>query len=252
MVPKLRFCAAAIRRDNMNRMQEIRRELEQIAEADYKKFSASLIPGEEHLLGVRLPKLREIAKRIAKTDAWQEYLADEPYYFEETMLQGMLIGAVNISVEERFDYMRAFIPKIHNWSVCDSFASGLKFTKKYPEQVWGFIQPYVRSDEEFSIRFAVVMMMDYYLTDAYIDFVLECLDGINHDAYYVKMAVAWALATALAKQPEKTWAYLQKHHLDDDTWKKTVQKCIESYRISEEHKTVLREMRRDMLKHKNV
>ena len=232
----------------MDMMQNIRLELEAIAEADYKKFSASLIPGEEHLLGVRIPKLREIAKRIAKTDDWQEYLACEPYYFEETMLQGMIIGAVNISVEERLTYIQAFVPEIHNWSVCDSFVSGLKFTRKHPERVWEFIQPYLKSDEEFFIRFAVVMMMNYYLTDDYIDRVLHLLDGVKHDAYYVKMAVAWALATALAKQPEQTWAYFQNHQLDADTWKKTIQKSIESYRVSEEHKAILREMRRDMAK----
>lgn len=236
----------------MDIVQDIRRELEAIGESDYKKFSASLILGEEHLLGVRLPKLREIAKRIVKADDWQEYLAGEPYYFEETMLQGMIIGIVNISAEERLAYIRAFIPRIHNWSVCDSFVSGLKFTKKHPELVWEFIQPYLKSGEEFSIRFAVVMMMSYYLNDDYIDFVLNRLDGVKHEAYYVKMAVAWALATALAKQPEKTWAYFQNHHLEDDTWRKTIQKCIESYRISEKYKATLREMRRDMLKHKNV
>ncbi len=232
----------------MDIVLKIRRELETIAETDYKKFSASLIPGEEHLLGVRLPELREIAKRTAKTDDWQEYLACEPYYFEETMLQGMIIGAVTLPAEKRLSYIADFIPRIGNWSVCDSFVSGLKFTKTSLELVWDFIQPYLKCDEEFSIRFAVVMMMNYYLTDDYIDRVLELLDQVKHNAYYVKMAVAWALATALAKQPEKTWAYFQCHHLDADTWRKTIQKCMESYRISEEHKTALRTIRRDIAK----
>ena len=91
-------------------------------------------------------------------------------------------------------------------------------------------------------------MMSYYLTDDYIDTVLALLDGVNHDAYYVKMAVAWALATALAKQPEKTWAYFQNHHLDMDTWKKTIQKSLESRRISEEQKAALRVMRSQLAK----
>ena len=236
----------------MDIKKTIRLELEGLAEDSYRIFSAGLIPGEEHILGVRLPRLREIAKRIVKTDSWQEYLACEPYYFEEIMLQGMIIGAAELSAEKRLEYVRDFIPAIRNWSVCDSFVSGLKFTRNNPEVVWQFIQPYIKSGDVFSVRFAVVMMMNYYLTDSYIDLVLEQLDGIKHEAYYVKMAVAWALATALAKQPEKTWAYLQNHHLDEDTWRKTVQKCMESYRISEEYKTILRQMRRDLAKQKHV
>lgn len=91
----------------MNLVLEVRRELETMAEPAYQKFSSALIPGEANLLGVRLPKLRAIAKRIAKTDIWQEYLAAEPYYFEETMLQGMLIGAVKLPAEERLSYIKA-------------------------------------------------------------------------------------------------------------------------------------------------
>ena len=224
---------------------EIRQEILALAENDYKEFSAALLPGVEYVLGVRLPQLREIAKRIAKLEPnqWQAYLEAEPYYFEERMLQGMIIGAVKVPDEERLRYIAEFVPKINSWSVCDSFCSGLKFAKKNPELAWKFIQPYLQSGEEYSIRFAVVMMLNYYLTDDYIDRVLALLDTVNHEAYYVKMAVAWALATALAKQPEKTWAYFQHHHLDADTWRKTIQKCIESHRIPEEQKHLLREMR---------
>ena len=209
----------------MDIFMEIRQEIEQLAENDYKKFSASLLPGVDKVLGVRLPQLRKLAGRIAAGD-WQRYLAAEPDYFEEVMLQGMVIGAIKVTPEERLQYMADFIPKINSWSVCDSFCSGLKFTNKNQELVWDFL------------------MMDYYLTAAYIDLVLPLLDGVVHDGYYVKMAVAWALATALAKQPEKTWDYFQHHHLDADTWKKTIQKCLESRRIPEEQKAALRQMRK--------
>lgn len=227
----------------MDIFMEIRQEIEQLAENDYKKFSASLLPGVDKVLGVRLPRLRKLAGRIAAGD-WQHYLAAEPDYFEEVMLQGMVIGAIKVTPEERLQYMADFIPKINSWSVCDSFCSGLKFTNKNQELVWDFLQPYLHSGKEYQIRFAVIMMMDYYLTAAYIDLVLPLLDGVAHDGYYVKMAVAWALATALAKQPEKTWDYFQHHHLDADTWKKTIQKCLESRRIPEEQKAALRQMRK--------
>jgi 3-methyladenine DNA glycosylase AlkD len=145
-----------------------------------------------------------------------------------------------------------FIACIDNWAICDSFCSNMKIVNKRLGKYWMYFISLIDLNKEFQTRVSIVMMMNYYLTDSYIDLVLEQLDGIKHEAYYVKMAVAWALATALAKQPEKTWAYLQNHHLDEDTWRKTVQKCMESYRISEEYKAILRQMRRDLAKQKHV
>ena len=203
----------------MDDFLEIRQEIERLAENDYKKFSANLLPGVEHVLGVRLPQLRQIAKEVAQGN-WQQYLLEEPYYFEELMLQGMVIGAIKVEPKERLRYIAAFVPRINSWSVCDSFCSGLKFAAKNQQLVWEFLQPYLHSGEEYQIRFAVVMMMDYFLNEGYIAQVLSLLDELRHEGYYVKMAVAWTLATALAKQPEATWSYFQRHHLDAETWKK--------------------------------
>lgn len=225
----------------MDDFLEIRQEIERLAENDYKKFSANLLPGVEHVLGVRLPQLRQIAKAVAQGN-WQQYLVEEPYYFEELMLQGMVIGAIKVEPIERLQYVAAFVPRINSWSVCDSFCSGLKFAAKNQQLVWDFLQPYLHSGKEYQIRFAVVMMMDYFLNEVYIAQVLSLLDELRHEGYYVKMAVAWTLATALAKQPEATWSYFQQHHLDGETWKKTVQKCVESRRISDEMKKTLRQM----------
>lgn len=227
----------------MKSVLEIRQEIERLAENDYRSFSAGLLPGVERVLGVRLPQLRKLAGRIATSGDWQSYLTAEPYYFEEVMLQGMVICAIQVTPQERLHYMAAFVPRINSWSVCDSFCSGLKFTKQNQPLVWEFLQPYLRSEREYELRFAVIMLMDYYLTEPYIDRVLALLDGIRYDGYYVKMAVAWTLATALAKQPEQTWAYFQRQQLDRDTWRKTIQKCLESRRIPEEQKAALRLMR---------
>ncbi len=109
----------------MDDFLEIRQEIERLAENDYKKFSANLLPGVEHVLGVRLPQLRQIAKEVAQGN-WQQYLLEEPYYFEELMLQGMVIGAIKVEPKERLRYIAAFVPRINSWSVCDSFCSGLK------------------------------------------------------------------------------------------------------------------------------
>lgn len=111
--------------------------------------------------------------------------------------------------------------------------------------MWQFIQPYLRSGQEYR-SFCSYYDDEYFLAAEYIDAVLSFLEQIEHEGYYVKMAVAWTLATALAKQPEPVWAYFQRQQLDSDTWKKTIQKCLESRRIPEAQKIVLREMRQQL------
>ncbi len=224
--------------------QAIRQRLVDLAEEDYKKFSSSLIPGEDKLLGVRLPHLRELAKEIARGD-WREYLNNaQDEYYEEVMLHGLVIGYAKASPEEILKYTALFVPKIRNWGVCDSFCTGLKLAKKHPEIVWDFIQPYLKSDKEFEIRFSVIMMLAHFINDGYIGRVIESLDQIRHEGYYVKMGVAWAVSVCYVKYPEKTMAYLKSSKLDDFTYNKSLQKILESYRVDQESKAVIRSMKR--------
>lgn len=224
--------------------QTVREKIESLADEKYRKFHSGLVPGEERILGVRMPKLRELAKEIARGD-WREYLSgalDE--YYEETMLQGLVIGYAKAAPEETLEYTARFIPKITNWGVCDSFCTGLKLAKKQPETVWNFIRPYLDSDQEFELRFAVVMMLAHYINGEYIDRVIASLDRIRHEGYYVKMGVAWAVSVSFAKYPEKTMAYLKNCTLDDFTFNKSLQKILESYRVDGQTKEIIRGMKR--------
>jgi 3-methyladenine DNA glycosylase AlkD len=216
-----------------------------MADEEYRKFNSSLIPGETRvMLGVRLPRLRDLAKEIAKGD-WKQFLDEgQDEYFEEVMLQGLVIGYAKASPDEILEYAARFIPKITNWGVCDSFSTGLKLAKKQPELIWEFIRPYLKSDQEFEIRFAVIMMLAHYINDAYIDRVLSDLDRIRHEGYYVKMGVAWAVSVCYVKYPEKTMDYLKTCSLDDFTFNKSLQKILESYRVDPESKAVIRSMKR--------
>lgn len=224
--------------------QTLKQQLLALAEAEYQKFSSALIPNISNVLGVRLPALRKLARPLAKGD-WRSYLEQaEGDYFEEIMLQGMVIGYVKADVEEILRYVAAFVPKIDNWSVCDSFCTGLKFTRTNRERVWDFLQPYLQSDREYDIRFGVVMLLDFYIEGEYIDRVLERLDSIKHDGYYVKMAVAWALSICYVKLPERTLLYLRNNSLDDFTYNKALQKITESYRVDRETKQQIRRMKR--------
>ncbi|MFC3748337.1 DNA alkylation repair protein [Paenibacillus sp. GCM10012306] len=226
----------------------IREQLLLLTDADYQKFTASLIPNISNILGVRLPELRKLAKGMARGD-WRAYLEQaDSEYFEEIMLQGMVIGYASTrkgaDIEEILKYITAFVPKIDNWSVCDSFCIGLKFTNSHRERVWGFLQPYLASDQEYEIRFAVVMILNFFVEDDDMDRVLEQLDMIVHEGYYVKMAVAWALSVCYVKHPERVMAYLKHNFLDDFTFNKTLQKITESYRVSSEDKQRIRSMKR--------
>ena len=112
------------------------------------------------------------------------------------------------------------------------------------EYMWNFIQKYLKSDKEFELRFAIVMMLDFYITEEYIDRVLEILNNIKNDAYYVKMAVAWTIQVAFVKFENKTMKLLKENNIDDWTYNKTIQKITESYRVDEETKKIIRTMKR--------
>ena len=221
----------------------VKERIADLAESDYQNFSSSLIPGCQNMLGCRIPALRNLAKEICKTD-FRRYLENASEdYFEETMLQGFVIGYAKMDIEERLCFAKKFIPKIKDWSVNDGFCSTFKVAAHKRERVWEFLLPYAQSGMEFEIRVAAVMYMDYFLTEEYIDRVLKMLFSMKQDDYYAMMGIAWALATAYAKFPKET-----KAALDWDwprtTLNKAIQKMCESYRVSNEDKIELRKRKK--------
>lgn len=226
--------------------QQIKVQLNTMAEASYKEFSESLIPGSRTILGVRIPALRNLAKEIAKGD-WKTYLdnaVDDT--FEEVNLQGFVIGYVKSDYETLLPYIKKYVAKINDWSLCDGFCATLKIIKRHQQEFLPVLKEYATKDDEFYQRFVAVILMNYYLTDEYIDFTLSILDSMRNEGYYRKMGVAWAVATAFAKQREKTLFYLQNksNGLDDFTYNKAIQKMLESYRITKDDKIMLRDMKR--------
>ncbi len=211
----------------------------------YRKFSAKLIPNINNVLGIRLPHLRALAKDILAEPDWRTWLATaESTYMEHVMLQGLVIAYAKLSPEERMDLLREFIPKIDNWSVCDSVVTTLKFAQKHQTQVWDFVQPYLRSEHEYELRFALVMLLAYYVNEAYLPQVFNVCTHTTHTAYYVQMAVAWLVSVCCAKFPSETYAYLASHTLDTWVHNKSIQKCVESYRVTDKMKQALRALKR--------
>ena len=249
--------------------KEIRDRLNKMSDADYEKFSASLIPasGRGTMLGVRLPALRDYAKELSKGDWRQELSYEEDLYFEETMLRGMILGYACRDIEELFACLKDFIPWVQNWSVCDSVCSGLKLVEKYPEKTWDFLQPYLKSGEEFPCRVGLIMLLNHFVklgedkkkitrkrsvtmadlqgqeeTGGYLEPILQALDREFTEGYYAQMAAAWLLAELFVTYPVRTLRGLRELHLDAFTRKKAVQKIRESRIPDKEVKAYLREM----------
>ena len=225
-------------------IDQIRKELESLADNQYRDFHSSLIPGANQILGVRIPLLRKMAKQIAKKE-WRPFVEMENVNsYEETMLQGMLIGIAQIDFKERMDYIRLFVPRINNWAVCDIFCGELKMTaQKNKSAVWEFIQPYLKSSQEFEIRFGTVMLI-HFIDDEYIDRLFIHTESFYHSGYYARMGIAWLLSICFVKFPTKTMEYLKLSKLDHWTYNKALQKITESLRVDKETKALIREMKR--------
>ncbi|MDU7337967.1 MAG: DNA alkylation repair protein [Clostridium sp.] len=220
-----------------------RQQLEKLAEDSYREFSQKLLPGTSNILGVRLPILQSLAKQIAKGD-WREYLSratDET--FEEIMLQGLVLGNANADTKELFNRTVNFVPKIDNWSVCDSFCASYKLAKKQPDAIWEFLSPYIQSELEFECRFGVVMLLNYYASEKNTPRTLIQLSRTKATGYYAKMAVAWAVSVCFVKNPEATLPYLKQPVWDDFTHNKAIQKILESNRVPSESKSLLRSLK---------
>lgn len=222
----------------------IKEQLEQLKELEYQAFTARLLPGVEPILGVRLPELRKIAKKLAK-DSWQEYLEQASNdSMEEIMLQGMTLGYARGTLQEKECYLGKFIPKIDNWSVCDSCCATIKLAKEQPQEMWEFLQEYLHSEKEFEIRFGLVQLLNYYVNQEYLARVLKEIDSISNKAYYVQMAQAWAVSICYREFPEETEPFLKQNHLDDFTYNKALQKITESLKISKAQKEYIRSLKR--------
>lgn len=229
----------------MNALEkEIKEELLLLTDEKYREFHSGLLPGTENIMGVRIPALRSIAKKAAKKD-WRSYFKEGTFgTYEEIMIRGMMIGYARMEKEERKRHLDEFVPMIDNWAVCDCCTSTYKFMQKDQEEWFSYLQGQIRAGTEFSVRFGVVALMDYFIQENWIDKVLALYDSISHDGYYVKMGVAWGISMCYVKFPEKTKRFLEENHLDAFTQNKSIQKIRESYRVPKEEKEALKRLKR--------
>ena len=215
----------------------IEKELFKLQDKKYQEFQQKLCPETNNIIGIRIPVLRKFAKDNKEKINLNEIHCN---YYEEIMLRGMLIGMQkNLDLEE----IKRFISLIDNWAVCDTFCTGLKQVKNNKGEFLKFIKPYLKSSKEFEVRFAVVILLDYYIEDNYIDFILNELSKINTEKYYINMAIAWCYAECFVKYYEKTLEFFKEVELNKFVRNKSIQKATESYRLTNVQKEVLRKLK---------
>lgn len=214
-----------------------------LADEKYKDFQSKLVPNipKDTMIGVRTPDLRMITKELRGTEEAEKFLAELPHrYYEENMIHFFLIAMIP-DFEECAKAVETFLPYVNCWAVCDQ-ATPKVFTKNH-EKLLPLIRKWIKSEQVYTVRFAIRMLMNEFLEEDFRSEYLEWVAGVRGEDYYIRMMVAWYFATALAKQYDASVVYIEERRLDPWAHKKTIQKAIESYRISEEHKEYLKTLR---------
>lgn len=223
--------------------QEIIEKLHELSSPKLKAFAEKLTTTKYPILGVSNPDMRALAKQLVKNGDDVAFIRQEPKTYEEVMLRGLCIALHKTDIDSLLEEVDGHIPYIDNWATNDTFVGSLKqFSKHFPVVVAHY-EEFKSVGTEFERRFFGDVLMTYGLTDEYVDYTLGMLQTIRDGEYYVDMMKAWALATALAKYYDKTVPLLENKVFSRSVHNKTIQKAIDSFRVSQEHKAYLRTLR---------
>ncbi len=215
--------------------------LRSLAEPEYRDFASKLIPGIDNMLGVRIPKLRSIAKGICKED-WREFLTYPSASFEHTMIRGIVIATAGTDMAERIGYIEMFLPEVTNWSINDGFCCSLKVRDPDEKRMlWNYCVDLVGRHREFPSRVGAVLMLTNFLDEEHVDRVNDILISCPRCGYYLDMGIAWTLSMSYANFPERTEKALFDGRLDDTVLRMTVRKICDSYRVDPDAKKRLKE-----------
>ena len=223
---------------------EIREELFRLQDVDYRRFQLPLIPTVDPaaVIGVRTPALRKYAKELAKREDVSPFLEDLPHrYFDENHLHAFLQSHQQ-DFQTCVENVNVFLPYVDNWATCDQMSP--KVFQKHKSELLNYILTWLKTGRTYTVRFAIGMLMQHYLEENFDPSYPELVSQIRSEEYYVNMMIAWYFATALAKQYDAVLPYLEKNKLAPWTHNKTIQKAVESYRITPEQKAYLKTLKR--------
>ena len=219
---------------------EIREELFRLQDPEYRDFQSRLIPtmSTDRMIGVRTPELRKFAKELGKRPDKDEFLENLPHrYYDEDQLHAFLLSEMK-DYGECLAAVERFLPFVNNWATCDQMSP--RVFRKHRTELLKPIRDWLVSEQPYTVRFGVGMLMEHYLDGDFDLAYPEMVARLRSDEYYVNMMIAWYFATALAKQYDAVLPFLEEQRLDDWTHNKAIQKAIESRRITPEQKAYLR------------
>ena len=215
----------------------------EVKDDDYREFQAKLVPTvpPETIVGVRTPDMRKIAKEVYGSEDRDAFLADLPHkYYEENLIHFFVVAMIK-DFDQCVRAVEAFLPYIDCWPVSDQATP--KIFKKHHQELIPLIKKWIASEHIYTARFGMRMLMNEFLGDDFKEEYLDLVASKQGDDYYLKMMIAWYFATALAKKYEETIPYFENRRLDEWVHKKAIQKAVESFRVTDEHKVYLKSLR---------
>lgn len=213
-------------------------ELKSLINEKNSSFSKKLIPGAKPCMGAYTADIKRIAKNFVDENKL-DFLNQQHQYHEEDMLHVFMLTYIK-DADLAYKLVDEVVPNISNWAMCDQLICNLKIVKKNKERFISLLDKYKYSNREYEVRFVLIMLLAHYCEDKYSDYIFDIIDNCYKDAYYIKMGIAWLLCDMMIKLKDKTLVRLDKLNIDDWTYNKAIQKMIESRRISEEDKNILR------------
>lgn len=219
--------------------QKFIKELEQLGDEQYKKFTSNLGINEEYLIGVRTPELKKMAKAISKEDYLNFIKLNTHNTYEERLIHGLLIGYIKTDFDTIKCLLWEFIPYIDNWALCDLTIANLHIWNNYTKEGFSFVKRCLNSKNEWYQRVGFIILLNYYINDDYIDQILDICSHYIAEQYYVKMAIAWLISICYIKQKDKTLYFLKNNDMNYWIQNKSIQKIRESTRVSKIEKDEL-------------
>lgn len=224
-------------------MTDIQRKLFELQDLKYRDFHSRLMPDtdKELIIGVRTPLLRKLAKDIIKSGNDTEFIKHLPHkYYEENNIHSCILCSMK-DYGRLMSELERFIPHIDNWATCDM--TSLKIFKNHTNELLIHILEWIKSDHTYTVRFAIKMLMDFYLDSEFNEKYLGIVSQVESEEYYIRMMIAWYFATALAKRWEDALPYIENRIMPKWVHNKAIQKAVESYRITNEQKDYLKTLR---------
>ena len=232
-----------MKKQDKQKINEIREHLFSMQDTKYRDFQAKLIPTVEadSVIGVRTPELRKYATELIRQGDYDAFLQDLPHkYFDENQLHAFIVSGIR-DYEKCMEELCRFLPYVNNWATCDQMSP--KVFKKHKTELFKQVKEWIKSDETYTARFAIGMLMEHFLDEDFDPEYPKMVAKVRSEEYYINMMIAWYFATALAKQYDAILPYIEEKKLNAWTHNKAIQKSVESYRITPEQKDYLKSLK---------